>query len=142
MDATELETLEKFNVALNIASGGCGLLVVVLLAGLKVLQPRAMDRVSIRFTLVISLVDFAKAAVIAMYAVLHADDYRCVALAFGTQWLTLVYLGLNVTIALNLKRVFVDGRNFNPKWERQYWLGAFLIPTLILSIPLSKCLLF
>lgn len=138
MDAAALQALEQLNVLLNLVSGGCGLLVVVLLGVLMAIQPRAMDRVSIRFTLAISLVDFIKAATIALYAVKHVDDAKCVALAFGTQWLTLLYLGLNVSIAINLQRVFVDARPFDPRWERHYWLASLLVPTLVLGIPLGK----
>ncbi|KAI0218606.1 hypothetical protein L0F63_004714 [Massospora cicadina] len=137
MDAYELRVLNIVNVILNGLSGGCGLVVVVALITLILIQPEAMNRVSIRFTLAVSLVDFLKAVAIIFYIFVNVEGSICVGLAFATQWLTLVYLSLNVAIAINLQLVFVEGRPFDSRWERRYWVGSLLLPSLIMVVPLT-----
>ncbi|KAJ9053446.1 hypothetical protein DSO57_1024064 [Entomophthora muscae] len=123
--------LDSLNLYINAVSGTCGLVVVGLVLLINIIDPRLMDRVSIRFTLAISFVDFLKAGMIVAYSKHFSGGLLCTVVAFSTQWLTLLYLFLNVAIAINLQLVFVKGYAFNPVWERLYWITSFFMATIL-----------
>ncbi|KAI0217360.1 hypothetical protein L0F63_001729 [Massospora cicadina] len=133
-DAREIDTaafMNAINVYTNAVSGACGLMAVALILTINLIDHRLLDRVSIRFTLAISLVDFLKAGMIATYGKISPAEPLCTLIAFSTQWLTLLYLFLNVAIAVNLQLVFVRGYAFNPLWERAYWFTSFFMATIL-----------
>lgn len=128
------DLLGRLNTALNLVSAACGLLVVVIIVGCMAVSYASMDRVSIRFTLAVSVVDVAKALVIVFYNDHSQDDAFCTAVSFAVHYLTLVYLFLNAAVALNLQLVFFHGLLLDVEWL--LWVGSLGLPGVLLLVPL------
>ncbi|KAJ9062155.1 hypothetical protein DSO57_1013628 [Entomophthora muscae] len=127
------DALGKVNFALNVVSAVCGLLAVVIIGGC--MSCRSMDRVSIRFTLAISVVDVVKSLAIVFYNNYSQDDALCTGLSFVINCLTLVYIFLNTAVALNLQLVFCHGMMLDI--EGLLWAGSIGIPVMLLAVPLA-----
>ncbi|KAJ9051139.1 hypothetical protein DSO57_1019767 [Entomophthora muscae] len=133
-----LETSALVAIVLSSLSVVGALLVMMAIVGGMLLDKKTMDRVSIRFTLAISVMDFIKAlsTIFAPSSILKIK--ACTMLECLSQWTTLFYLFLNMAIAINLHLVFIKGKSFNPMWEKAYWIGAFALATLLSVIPIGN----
>lgn len=139
MDDTTTAILVLINNILNPLQAFCGLLVVVIILTATHLNRSAMNRISIRFTLAISIVDVLKAAAIILYTANSGQEgLWCVVLPLAMHWLILVYFSLNVVVALNLQLVFIHGVTIGRKFEAWYWVISLLLPTILVSITLSE----
>ncbi|KAJ9066877.1 hypothetical protein DSO57_1005257 [Entomophthora muscae] len=135
MNNKELGTLlEQLNLSLNLASVVCGLVVVAVIFGCMCVSYEIMDRVSIRFTLAISIVDVLKALSIMLYIKYGEDGAICSAISFSIYYFTLAYLFLNVAVVLNLQLVFVRGIVYDKEWL--LWEVSLGLPLLLLAPPL------
>ncbi|KAJ9066882.1 hypothetical protein DSO57_1005262 [Entomophthora muscae] len=135
MEIEELDILlDRLNLCLNLASVVCGLIVVAVIFGCMCVSYEIMDRVSIRFTLAISIVDVLKALTILFYTEYREDGAICSAISFSIYYFTLAYLFLNVAVALNLQLVFIHGMVFGK--ERLMWAVSLGLPLLLLAPPL------
>ncbi|KAJ9066874.1 hypothetical protein DSO57_1005254 [Entomophthora muscae] len=135
MNIEELDTLfEQLNFWLNLVSVVCVLVVVAVIFGCMCVSYEIMDRVSIRFTLAISIVDVLKALSIMLYIKYGEDGAICSAIGFSFYYFTLVYLFLNVAVALNLQLVFIHGIVLGK--ERLMWAVSLGLPLLLLAPPL------
>ncbi|KAJ9066932.1 hypothetical protein DSO57_1005008 [Entomophthora muscae] len=93
-----------------------------------------MDRVSIRFTLAISIVDVLQALIFLFLIKYKEDGAICSGIGFSSFYLTLTYLFLNAAVALNLQLVFVHGIVFDKEWLM--WTVSLGFPLLLLAPPL------
>ncbi|KAJ9084624.1 hypothetical protein DSO57_1022595 [Entomophthora muscae] len=122
-----------FNVVSMIAAA----FVVVVIVGAMAIDKRSMDRVSIRITLAISVLDFFRS----LGNILSGDQYRagwrCIVVSSMIGWTSLGYLFLSMCIAFNLQLIFINGIAFNPIWERMYWIISFGLATAINMIPIG-----
>ncbi|KAJ9058887.1 hypothetical protein DSO57_1007826 [Entomophthora muscae] len=135
MEIKELNTLYyQLPLWLNLASVMCGLVVVAVVTGCMCVSYEIMDRVSIRFTLAISMVDVLKALIILFHLNYREDGAICSCISFLTYYFTLAYLFLNVAVALNLQFVFVHGILFDKEWLM--WAVSLGLPLLLLAPPL------
>ncbi|KAJ9058865.1 hypothetical protein DSO57_1007803 [Entomophthora muscae] len=115
----------------------CGMLVVLMIVVGGVVNRALVDRVSLRLTLAISVVDVAKAIVLVLYMYMDQDTFTCSLVSFFIQWFTLVYLLLNSAILFNMQLIYFQGVSFKRSLEAGYWLFCFLFPTLLLVPPLA-----
>ncbi|KAJ9053642.1 hypothetical protein DSO57_1022287 [Entomophthora muscae] len=135
MEIEELDTLQdQLNLWLNLVSVVCGLVVVAVIFGCMCVSYEIMDRVSIRFTLAISIVDVLKAFSIMLFTKCREDGAICSAIGFSFYYFTLVYLFLNMTVALNLQLVFIHDIVFGK--EKLMWAVSLGLPLLLLAPPL------
>ncbi|KAJ9052092.1 hypothetical protein DSO57_1037620 [Entomophthora muscae] len=106
-----------------------GLSVAVMIFSAMVVDKKSMDRVSIRITLVISILDIF-AAGFNIYGL--GEDVEGIAYPMYetvVRWIALAYLFLNMSIAVNLQLVYVHEYAFDPRWERLYWFMSFGMAT-------------
>ncbi|KAI0223242.1 hypothetical protein L0F63_005147 [Massospora cicadina] len=129
--------LYLLNVSLNVASAICGLAVMAIILICMWISKDSMNRVSIRFTLGISVVDVLRAVTVLLYNQFTEDGVWCVGISFTYHYLTLVYFFLNVAVALNLQLVFVHGLVFRRRRERVYWIVSLMFPIVLLAFPLG-----
>ncbi|KAI0217468.1 hypothetical protein L0F63_001242 [Massospora cicadina] len=132
-----LDIAAHINLVVNAFSAVGAILVVTAILGGMAMDSKTMDRVSIRFTLAISIVDFFKAIVNILGAQIELDILSCTLLDTFNQWLDLFYLFLNVSIAVNLQLVFIHGFSFNAMWERTYWMVSFGLSVFLSLFPIG-----
>ncbi|KAJ9070680.1 hypothetical protein DSO57_1005207 [Entomophthora muscae] len=130
--------LVVLNYVLNSASIIGGILTAAIILGTICFDRKVMNRVSLRFTLAVAIVDVAKAAAILAITKIHEDSTMCTLVALLTHWLTLVYLLLNTCVVLNLQLILVHGWVPGKKFEQSLWAVALLIPTILMSIGQGK----
>ncbi|KAI9296413.1 hypothetical protein K502DRAFT_359187 [Neoconidiobolus thromboides FSU 785] len=125
------------SIALNVISAVASIIVITMMVFVYVIDRRLMDRVSLRFTLAISIVDFLKAVSILIYIFVDTPGVECVLLAYLIPVFTLLYMFLTICIALNLQLTFVNGLRFNSKWEKWYWCVSIVSAFGIMAVPLA-----
>ncbi|KAJ9070679.1 hypothetical protein DSO57_1005206 [Entomophthora muscae] len=125
------------NYIFNVASTLCGALTVLVILGAMFIDRRAMDRLSIRFTLAIAALDAVKALTILFYTEFHEDGPACTFISLFLHWQTLFYLFLNVCISLNLQLVFIHGLLLGKPFEVFMWIAALSMSTILMLIGLT-----
>ncbi|KAJ9088296.1 hypothetical protein DSO57_1024553 [Entomophthora muscae] len=105
----------------------------VILSALAI-DKKTMNRVSIRITLVISILDILRSTLTLLFIENGLESWECVMEEMAENFLTLVYFFLNMCIAVNLHLIFLKGYSFNPLWERGYWIGSFGLAMLLSSV--------
>ncbi|KAJ9083372.1 hypothetical protein DSO57_1035329 [Entomophthora muscae] len=109
--------------------------VVLVIAGAMVIDNKSMNRVSIRITLAISILDVIKSILtLLFFQALDISEMECVFVESLENFVTLAYFFLNVSIAANLHLIFLNGFGFDPLWERGYWIGSFGLAMLLSSV--------
>lgn len=126
------------NTYLNVASAAAALCVVAMILGAMALDRKTMNRVSIRITLAISVLDVGRAVGQILLYRARPVGVGCVAADFAMHWMMLAYLFLNMSIAANLQLIFLAGHGFDPRWERAYWAISFGAATLLALVPPGK----
>lgn len=133
---SDFVTFVTINTALNMLSLVSGLVVVgMILVGMH-WRPRLMERVSLRFTLAISATDAVRALSFLLYAHNRDPGVYCTLLSYSNQSLTLMYLFLTVSIAVNLQLAFV--KPAVARWEGAYWLVPVLAALVLPALPMGK----
>ncbi|KAI9292783.1 hypothetical protein K502DRAFT_65065 [Neoconidiobolus thromboides FSU 785] len=132
-----MDVQTALNVSLNVISSVASIIVIAVIVFISIYDRRLMDRVSLRFTLAISIVDLLKAILILIYIFIDAPGAACVAVAYLIPGFTLLYMFLTICIALNLQLTFVNGLRFNSKWERWYWAISIIGAFGIMAVPLA-----
>ncbi|KAJ9087267.1 hypothetical protein DSO57_1034782 [Entomophthora muscae] len=130
--------LVVLNYVLNSASIIGGTLTAAIIIATMCFDRKIMNRVSLRFTLAVAIVDVAKAAAILAITKIHEDSTMCTLVALITHWLSLVYLLLNTCVVLNLQLILVHGLVPGKKFEQSLWAIALMIPTILMSIGQGK----
>ncbi|KAI0233915.1 hypothetical protein L0F63_001422 [Massospora cicadina] len=138
MEDIHTTVIDTLNYVLNVACILCGLSAATIILMVMWLDRAAMDRVSIRFTLAVAVVDALNAGMILFYTLIHDDTGFCTFISLASHWLMLFYLFLNVCIALNLQLVFVHGLVLGRRFEYSLWAGTFLLPTVLMLFGLAS----
>ncbi|KAJ9068775.1 hypothetical protein DSO57_1025247 [Entomophthora muscae] len=137
MDPERLSAILSYTSNLmNMASLLSGLLVITIVMFVRWVDKRLLGRLSLRLALAISITDVLRAIAILINKIFHISGTFCTILALSIPWLTLVYIFLAVSIALNLQLVILKGKPFRKKWEPYYWGLVFFSSTLIVIFPL------
>ncbi|KAJ9079207.1 hypothetical protein DSO57_1037745 [Entomophthora muscae] len=123
---------------LNAISSIAALTVALLILGSTAIDKKSMDRVSVRITLVISILDFLYAIIVICFMGKGLEGLDCIVSDVVAQWLSLSYLFLNTSIAVNLHLIFVCGYASNPVWEKIYWAVSFGLSTVLSLIPIGN----
>ncbi|KAJ9083656.1 hypothetical protein DSO57_1032599 [Entomophthora muscae] len=114
----------------SIASAG---LILVILLVLAVYDAKMVNRISLRLTAVIALVDIVNHLNNMAHWTLGEGDF-CVASAFLRFFGRQVYCFLNISIALNLHLILLLELRPEPSWEKYYWIFSFVVP-LAMNLP-------
>ncbi|KAK9765522.1 hypothetical protein K7432_006084 [Basidiobolus ranarum] len=114
------------NVVLNSASIVCGSLVLIIYFSIRSIEPKLMDRVSLRLTAAISAVDVLKAIVYILFTFVSVSGPACDFSAWAIIFLTNYYIFLTCMIAFNLQYVFLHNKPYYPGLERIYFTVSLL----------------
>ncbi|ORX98048.1 hypothetical protein K493DRAFT_9885 [Basidiobolus meristosporus CBS 931.73] len=116
------QVIQILNISLNSASIICGSLVLVVYFLIRSYEPKLMDRVSLRLTAVISLVDVLRAATYIAFTFITSAGPGCKFSAWAILFLTNYYVFLTCMIAFNLQYVFLHYQPYQNRLERKYFL--------------------
>ncbi|KAK9722025.1 hypothetical protein K7432_002997 [Basidiobolus ranarum] len=130
--------VEIINLCLNSASIVCGSLVLVIFFLLRFYEPKLMDRVSLRLTAAISLVDVLRAAVYIVFTFVSSAGPACRFSAWAIIFLTNCYIFLTCMIAFNLQYVFLHNRPYQHRLEKKYFIISMFL-SLATTLPALIC---
>lgn len=119
-------------VVLDLVSAGSALLILAIMGVLLVYDAKMVNRISLRLTAGIALVDVANHLNIVHWTM--GDGSFCVASAFLRIFGRQVYCLLNISIALNLHLILLGGLRPQASWEKYYWLLSLAVP-LLMNLP-------
>ncbi|KAJ9088292.1 hypothetical protein DSO57_1024548 [Entomophthora muscae] len=124
------------NVVVNGVSIIAASFVVAVIFSAMAIDKKTMNRVSIRITLAIAILDVLRSGFNLLTLEVELEGVACVIQEYLFNFMTLAYFFLNMSIATNLQLIFLNGYSFNPFWERGYWTASFGLAALIsLCIP-------
>lgn len=126
---------QYFGVAsvLNQVSAIAAGLILVVLAVLFAYDAKMVNRISLRITAAIALVDVVNHLNNVFHRTLGEGDL-CVASAFLRVYGRQVYCFLNISIALNLHLILLAGLRPQAAWEKYYWFLSLVVP-LLMNLP-------
>ncbi|ORY04617.1 hypothetical protein K493DRAFT_333861 [Basidiobolus meristosporus CBS 931.73] len=126
------ETLLKdITILLNCLSASTSLLIIVLITAIYSYNSKYADRVSFRIAFLISWVDLFYAIFLILSYVSAGPTSFCTFVAWGALWTDLLYIFLNIIVALNLQVVFLHGTEKIRHFENLLVCGSFICATVI-----------
>ncbi|RUS19064.1 hypothetical protein BC937DRAFT_88031 [Endogone sp. FLAS-F59071] len=123
----------ELNIYLNSASIACGLAVIVIVLLIRSYDPKLVDRVSLRLTVVISAVDVIKGVAYIVFTFIATPGFWCGFTSWLVLFLTNYYTFLSVAIAFNLQWVFLHKRPVYKWLEKFYFILSFVL-SLVTSV--------
>ncbi|KAJ9062053.1 hypothetical protein DSO57_1014902 [Entomophthora muscae] len=118
---------------LNQVSAVSAGLILVILGVLAIHDAKMVNRISLRLTAGIALVDLMNHLNNVLHRTLSEGDL-CVISGFWRVFGRQLYCFLNVSIALNLQLILLGGHRPKPSWEKYYWIFSLGIP-LVMNLP-------
>ncbi|KAJ9083552.1 hypothetical protein DSO57_1033689 [Entomophthora muscae] len=114
---------------INLLSGICSSLVLVMAVIIGINRPKRITRVSLRLQAAIAFINMARSFQASRN--FKTSDSICNFIGFVTLLNDHTYLFLNVAIAANLHRVQLKSQQPSSWWEPCLWAAAFLSPIII-----------
>ncbi|KAK9719226.1 hypothetical protein K7432_004947 [Basidiobolus ranarum] len=123
--------LKNTSLLLNSLSAITSLLTVALITAIYFYNAKYADRVSFRIAFLIAWVDFLYAIFLILSYTEVGPTNLCTFVAWGALWSDLLYIFLNIIVALNLQVVFLHGVDNIHNFENLFVCGSFLSATVI-----------
>ncbi|CAG8437810.1 7776_t:CDS:2 [Diversispora eburnea] len=128
---------KNLNIYLSVVSMTGGFIVLVIITAMWLYNKKLVNRVSLRLTAMISLVDiFTGVTMIEFATYLKKDTTKCTIIALAMSFCTQFYLILTAMIAFNLQILFLHRKKVSTFPNKWYTPLAFLIVSAINIPPL------
>jgi len=131
------DTLNTINVIGNSLSVASGMVVLIIILGLRIYDKQLVDRVSLRLSAAISVTDVISSAALLIYTFVTVEGGACVLSPFLIIFLTNLFLFLTTAIAFNLQHLFLHQRYYNPSFEKWYYILSIGAAAITAIIPLA-----
>lgn len=123
----------EISTVLDVVSAVSAGLILVILLVLAIYDAKMVNRISLRLTAGIALIDIVNHLNNIAHWRVGDGDY-CVANAFLRFYGRQVYCFLNISIALNLHLILLLGLRPKSSWEKYYWIFSLVTP-LAMNLP-------